>query len=49
MSKFKKIKYFVIKDKNKLIGIRQPNITELDPLYSLLLSNIKKFNKIKNI
>ena len=30
MSNLKKIKYFIIKDKNKLVGIRQPNIRELD-------------------
>lgn len=42
-------KYFIVKDRENFIQIKQPNIRELESLYYVLLGNLIRFNKIKNI
>ncbi|MGI9214127.1 MAG: hypothetical protein ACR2HS_00205 [Gammaproteobacteria bacterium] len=42
-------KHFIIKDRENFIQIKQPNIRELDSLYYMLLKNLTRCNKIKNI
>lgn len=37
---------FIINDRGNFLKISQPKLNELDPLYYLLLNNLKKFKKV---
>ncbi len=37
---------FIINDRGNFLKIRQPKLNELDPLYYVLLNNLKKSKKV---
>ena len=46
INNFSTEKAFIINDRGNFLKIRQPKLNELDPLYYLLLNNLKKIKKV---